>query len=185
MAYVLMKNDYYCAIDDNRAISKTQDGGSAKIFNSRKEAEHILALATAKLKGFKIKEIDVDENINESTKEKRRQFTTDERTLIYNKNKGRCAICGRFVPYDKFTIDHIIPLSKSGTNDLNNLQCTCKTCNLIKQDILPEELMDKLEEIVVYQMKKNYKRSLYKKINRIRKERRRNKVIKIIKLFVR
>ena len=49
---------------------------------------------------------------------------------------------------------------------MSNLQCACKTCNRIKQDILPEELMDKLTEIMLYQvtMKKNkkYKKTLRK-----------------------
>ena len=96
----------------------------------------------------------------------RRCFSQNERTAVYNKSEGRCAICGKFVPFESFTVDHIIPLAKGGSNDMSNLQCACKTCNRIKQDILPEELMDKLTEIMLYQvtMKKNkkYKKTLRK-----------------------
>jgi len=37
-----------------------------------------------------------------------------------------CVICGR---KDKLTVDHIIPLSKGGSNDNDNFQILCQTCN--------------------------------------------------------
>ena len=51
-------------------------------------------------------------------------------------------------------MDHIVPLAKGGSNDLSNLQCACGVCNRIKQDILPEELMEKLVEIMLFQVQK-------------------------------
>ena len=182
MAYILQRDEFYCSIDERSRIYKTQNLAEAKLFAKKEKAELLLSRSTTKLKGFKVVEIDVD--INEPVKEKRKQFTETERISTYIKNQGRCEICGRPVPYDTFTIDHIIPLSKGGTNELHNLQCACKTCNIIKQDILPEELMDKLEEIMLYQMQKQYNDSFYKKINGLRKEKRRNKVIKIINTLI-
>lgn len=85
---------------------------------------------------------------------------------VYNKTEGHCAICGEFVPYTDFTVDHIIPLAKGGSNDLSNLQCSCGVCNRIKQDILPEDLMKKLTGIMIYQIRqkgnKKYKKMLRK-----------------------
>lgn len=52
----------------------------------------------------------------------RRNFTERERRDIYIRDKGICGICGRFIPPDCFTIDHIIPISKGGTYDYDNLQ---------------------------------------------------------------
>ena len=92
--------------------------------------------------------------------------------MVYNQYEGRCGICGEFVPFDEFTIDHVIPLSKGGTNALKNLQCACKICNALKQDSLSEDFLSKLEEIILYQMKTNYDEALWKKINTIRRRRR-------------
>lgn len=183
MVYVLKKENEYCNIDKKNTVNKTPHLHNATRFNTKKEAENMLARASKKLKDFEVIGLDEPAEVADDSKVKRKSFKTTERTIIYNKNKGRCAICGKFIPFDEFTVDHIIPLSKGGTNELKNLQCTCKTCNLIKQDILPEDLMDKLTEIVLYQMKRNYNGSLRKKINHLHKQRQKSKVSQIIKIL--
>jgi len=45
--------------------------------------------------------------------------------------KNKCQECGSL---EKITIDHIKPLSKGGTNHIDNLQPLCKKCNSTKQD---------------------------------------------------
>lgn len=43
-----------------------------------------------------------------------------------------CALCGRDdVP---MTVDHIVPLSKGGSNYISNIQPLCKSCNCAKSD---------------------------------------------------
>jgi 5-methylcytosine-specific restriction endonuclease McrA len=49
-----------------------------------------------------------------------------ERDLITRLQKGKCLSCGE---KSSLTIDHIIPLSRGGRNDLTNLQGLCKVCN--------------------------------------------------------
>jgi hypothetical protein len=38
--------------------------------------------------------------------------------------------------FEMMTIDHIIPKSKGGNNDINNLQPMCNTCNTKKADTI-------------------------------------------------
>lgn len=184
MTYILQKGTYYCFINDKKAVCKTQDINLATRFPSDEKAQEKLTWASKKLKGFKVTHLEEDETIEEPKKIKRKQFSSTDRAKIYSKNKGRCAICGRFVPYDSFTVDHIVPLAKGGTNELSNLQCACKVCNRIKQDILPEELMDKLTEIMLYQMKKSYDNNFLRKINRLRKQKQMRTIENIISMLI-
>lgn len=100
----------------------------------------------------------------------RRKFTSQERRNIYIRDKGICGICGRFVPPDCFTIDHIVPISKGGTYEYDNLQCCCKKCNQLKDDALPDDFFKVILDVVDFQisgknnkkMKKGLKK-LYKK----------------------
>lgn len=44
---------------------------------------------------------------------------------------GACELCGST---DDLTRDHIIPISKGGTNDPSNLRILCRPCNSAKHD---------------------------------------------------
>lgn len=188
MSYVLIRevngSKFYGRQEASNAVKKVTDLEQATRFSTQEEAQKLRKYASKKLKNFKIHSLEkaaapapeeTKEDMAEKVPEKkaavkmtsqRRCFSQNERTAVYNSSEGRCAICGKFVPFESFTVDHIIPLAKGGSNDMSNLQCACKTCNRIKQDILPEELMDKLTEIMLYQvtMKKNkkYKKTLRK-----------------------
>ncbi len=51
-------------------------------------------------------------------------------------NPDVCWYCGRKVEDPKeLTIDHIIPRSKGGTNDMDNIFMVCKGCNSSKRDM--------------------------------------------------
>lgn len=79
---------------------------------------------------------------------------------VYERDKAICKLCGQFVPRfargwtDDFgpmspTIDHIIPLSKGGTHDWDNVQLAHAVCNSYKSDHTSEEKINELVNIAV------------------------------------
>lgn len=56
---------------------------------------------------------------------------------IRSRDRGKCAECQKSLTMelsDDENIDHIVPLSKGGTNDLVNLQLLCRNCNSNKSN---------------------------------------------------
>jgi len=50
-----------------------------------------------------------------------------------------CAICGKKIhSLDDLTVDHIIPLSKGGKNEIENCQLAHRKCNSMKKDLMPD-----------------------------------------------
>ena len=55
-------------------------------------------------------------------------------------NGKRCAICGKMIEsVDDLTVDHIIPISKGGKQNIENCQLAHKSCNCKKSDTMPDE----------------------------------------------
>lgn len=76
--------------------------------------------------------------------------TTRER--VYENYNGKCAICGKPIKFDNFTIDHIIPLSRGGKNELSNFQSACEECNKLKGSRMDNEFAVGLANILSYQI---------------------------------
>lgn len=54
------------------------------------------------------------------------------RHQVFVRDNYRCVECGATNKETQLEIDHIIPVSKGGTNDINNLQTLCRECNRAK-----------------------------------------------------
>lgn len=80
-------------------------------------------------------EINLTEN-TEIERTERRLFTREERIEILKSSNNRCACCGKKLTTKSMTVEHIIPLYRGGTNDMENLTALCKTCNEDKGNIL-------------------------------------------------
>lgn len=71
----------------------------------------------------------------------RRQVTN---TFLFARDRYKCQYCGRqsfeLKPREALTRDHLIPLSRGGTNEWTNVVTACSSCNTRKSNRLPSEI---------------------------------------------
>lgn len=63
---------------------------------------------------------------------KREHIPAKLRHEVFQRDNYRCRECGATNKETTLEIDHIVPVSKGGTNNINNLQTLCKKCNRSK-----------------------------------------------------
>lgn len=66
------------------------------------------------------------------TKPRRKGISKRVRFEVFKRDNWSCQYCGSQSPNVKLHVDHITPVSKGGTNDLENLTTSCIDCNLGK-----------------------------------------------------
>lgn len=59
---------------------------------------------------------------------------------VYRRSNNTCAICGKPLSRFSYSIDHIIPLSRGGTNNIDNLRAVHQTCNKLKGNFTDVEM---------------------------------------------
>lgn len=82
-----------------------------------------------------------------------KSLTKLKREIIFDKFNGHCAYCGCVIEYNKFHVDHIIPLRRGykrgevekGTSHIDNLFPACVSCNTSKSDFKIETWRKELE----------------------------------------
>lgn len=62
------------------------------------------------------------------------------RQSIIQRDDNKCIYCGKSFSTKDLTIDHIVPKSRGGTNNYDNLASCCKRCNFKKSNFLLSEL---------------------------------------------
>ncbi len=66
--------------------------------------------------------------------ERRPAFT---RFNVFLRDRFRCQYCGEGSPAPELTFDHVIPRSRGGRTNWENVVTACQTCNLRKGNRLP------------------------------------------------
>lgn len=66
------------------------------------------------------------------------RITIEDITKLYNEQNGKCFYCGIM---NKLTQDHKIPLSRGGSNQLDNIVLACQSCNSKKHTKTTEEFL--------------------------------------------
>ena len=72
-----------------------------------------------------------------------RKVSKTNRKLTYIRDNYSCVYCGS---KKNLTVDHIIPVSRGGSNELSNLMTLCVWCNSKKSDQMPKE--NKLHKLI-------------------------------------
>lgn len=62
--------------------------------------------------------------------------TTAELRELWSRQEGSCAYCLGSITPDNNHLDHVHPLSRGGSDGIENLLYTCPPCNLSKKDKL-------------------------------------------------
>jgi 5-methylcytosine-specific restriction endonuclease McrA len=76
----------------------------------------------------------------------RAKMSASLRYSILKRDHFKCVLCGRTPEEDgvKLHVDHIIPISKGGKTEYDNLRTLCQDCNLGKSDTMPSIIDGKL-----------------------------------------
>lgn len=181
MAIVITNGNHYITYTDSGTTKKTTDINSAFQFSTIAEAIKGMKKAEEKTKSYFVFDTltqrilwkcMTEEEIKEMRKNKesqsmvrrdskgkikRKSYSEDTRKLIYLHVGGRCELCGQRLLFEEMTLDHIVPLSMGGKDDVENLSCTCYPCNLLKGNIFPSDFMERITDIFLYQMERRHK----------------------------
>lgn len=77
----------------------------------------------------------------------RKSISTRRRFEIFKRDGFTCQYCGQRPPNTILHLDHIIPVSKGGTNQTENLITACIDCNLGKSNTLLNNSKESLQHI--------------------------------------
>lgn len=65
------------------------------------------------------------------------RFSFNEISAMLLSQHNKCRICGEDLI--RYHVDHIVPVSRGGSNEISNIQILCAPCNLKKGRKLPSE----------------------------------------------
>lgn len=68
-------------------------------------------------------------------------FTKEQMLELIKQHEQKCYYCRKKIPISRLQPEHKIPLSKGGSNSIDNIVPTCWTCNKLKYTLTDEEYM--------------------------------------------
>lgn len=66
-----------------------------------------------------------------------------DKHYLYQRDGHLCYYCGKSMVYGKVSLDHYLPRSAGGTDDVFNLVISCKACNGQKKNAVPLDVEKK------------------------------------------
>jgi len=81
--------------------------------------------------------------MEDKTKEMKELGYSERDAIVFVRANGKCEYCGVDLIHDRITwdsvqFDHVIPKSKEGSDEEQNLALSCKVCNNAKMTFYPE-----------------------------------------------
>lgn len=68
--------------------------------------------------------------------EKGARFPLKFKRVLWEASNKKCAYCGEEIQHHKIMhVDHFIPVSKEGKNEISNFICACHLCNISKNNV--------------------------------------------------
>ena len=121
----------------NRLTCSHVDASSADVEYAMERLTEFEILVFARLRRLRLAKSITSDGIVLVEHPSERRFRLKEKLLEHHNRL--CAYCGRQFNSKRLTIDHIVPVSRSGSDLLENLVVACKQCNRTKGDRTPEE----------------------------------------------
>lgn len=155
MSLIVTNGKFYRYTDENGKFCKTEDFSKAERFASLQEAIDYIKEHQGRTAGYFVYDLETNKICYRTTNHNRKKnFSQTTRKMLYSKADGRCALCGKPIKLEDMTVDHIKPLAMGGSNEVENLQCTCSACNFFKGSVLPEDFFERITEIYMYQLER-------------------------------
>lgn len=85
---------------------------------------------------------------------------SEVRRIVYNRYKGKCAICGKKLELGEMCISLIIPKSKGGGKDFSNMQAACECCAAMKSNMTQDEFNGKIQAVAMHNIGNIFKTRL-------------------------
>jgi len=70
-----------------------------------------------------------------------------ELCFLWKRQRGKCALTGRRLSRDNSEIDHIVPLSRGGSDEISNLRWLHKDVNQAKRSLSDDEFITMCSEV--------------------------------------
>lgn len=104
---------------------------------------------------------------------------------VFKRDNFTCQYCGRKTPEVILELEHVIPLSKGGTDDFDNLTTSCFECNRGKgKSLLDTVLKDKdIHDETMLLAEREYQLAEYNYLKKKIRERENKEIVELIGYF--
>lgn len=112
----------------------TTDGTYRMVDGRRVVAKQVprLSLTWGAKRVIPVPELSLSKQVALRTRKEWNRMRDTVAPIVLDRDEWYCQWCDTGLTEENWSIDHIIPISKGGTNELHNLQAMCRSCNSVK-----------------------------------------------------